>query len=340
MFTPEKNFIISIKKWFGLGLIQLLLLSTIPIPIVKAQIPCSSERLRILAERLRNESPPSPESREIRSDRHRFKFQIPANYRSVISGDNILILSPEAYEFHQCRPRITLWYSAATILVTNSGLHPSASLQQVFERRSVYRQEGTVQQVSIAGEPALRYHAHEGGDGLTRRYFLFSPQKTKTITISSWVNSVNAAEPEVLSRITNNFEILFSVTENPIRIGIVPTLEFCGLAVWKDPDDKLTHILTASGGGSSANFRLDNQVLQLRTTGPEIAPGQTGTPSGFTFQNSNRSVMVTLQADWRIQHPGAISGWVTDNATLKVIQGSQTTELSVFASLGCQFLFY
>ncbi|MGI0495922.1 hypothetical protein [Limnospira platensis] len=339
MSTPEKNFILSIKKWFELGLIQLLLLSTVPIPIVKAEIPCSFERLRILAKSLRNESPPSPESREIRSDRHRFKFQIPANYRAVISGDNILILSPEAYEFHQCQPRTTLWYSAAKILVTNSSLHPSASLQQVFERQSRRGQEGIFQQVSIAGEPALRYHS-QSRDGLTRSYFLFSPQRTQTITISSWVNSVNDREPEVLSRITNNFEILFSVTENPIRIGIVPTLEFCGLAVWKYADDNLTHLLTASGSELSANLRLDNQILQLKSTGSEMSSRQTKPPSSLTFQNSDGSIITTLQADWKIQHPGTSYGWVTDNATLKVIQGNQTTELSVFASFGCQFLFY
>ncbi|MDY7051993.1 hypothetical protein [Limnospira fusiformis] len=322
----------------GFSFIQLLLLATLPLPSVEAQTPCSPERVSTLAQRLRNESPPSPESREIRSERHRFKFQVPANYRAVTSiGGNILILSPEAYEFHQCRPRTTFWYAAARIQVMDSDLHPSASLEQVFERRPGYRPEGRVQRVSLAGIPALRYHDHEGGDGLTRRYFLRSPQGTKDITIFSWVNSVNDREPEVLSRITNNFELLFSVTEDPPRVGIVPTLEFCGLAVWNDPDDKLTHILTAVGGSSSANFRLDNQLLQLRSTGPEINPGRTGTPSSFTFQNSDRSIRVRLQGDWRI---GATGGWVTDNATLEVIQGNQSRELSVFASLGCQFLFY
>lgn len=325
----------------GLSLIQLLLLAALPLPSVEAQTPCSSERVRTLSERLRNESPPSPESREIRSERHRFKFQVPANYRAVTSiGGSILILSPEAYEFHQCRPRTTFWYAAARIDVMDSDLPASASLQQVFERRPAERPEGRVQQVSLAGIPALRYHAPEGGDGLTRRYFLRSPQGTKTITISSWVNSVNAREPEVLSRITNNFELLFSVTEDPPRVSIVPTLDVCGLAVWNDPDDNLTHILTATGGSSSANFRLDNQLLELRTTGPEIAPGRTGTPSSFTFQNSDRSIRVTLQGDWEIEHPGATSGWVTDNTTLEVSQGNQSRELSVFASLGCQFLFY
>ncbi|WP_286186532.1 hypothetical protein [Geitlerinema sp. P-1104] len=150
----------------------------------------------------------------------------------------------------------------------------------------------------------------------------------------------DAREPEVLSRITNNFELLFSVTEDLPRVGIVPTLEVCGLAVWNDPDDNLTHILTATGGSSSANFRLDNQLLQLRSTGPEINSRRTGTPSSFTFQNSDRSIRVRLQGDWRIEHPGATGAWVTDNATLEVSQGNQTRELSVFASLGCQFLFY
>lgn len=324
----------------GLSLIQLLLLATLPLPSVEAENPCSPQRLRILSQRMRNESPPSPESREIRSERHRFRFQVPANYRAVTFGNSILIFSPEAYDFYQCRPRTTFWYAAAKIFVADSDLPSSAPLQQVFERKTVERREGTVQQVSLGGEPALRYHAHEGGDGLTRRYFLLSPQRTKTIDIFSWVNSVNAREPEVLSRITNNFELLFSVTEDPPKIGIVPTLDVCGLAVWQDPDDNLTHILTARGGSSSANLRLDNQMLQLRTTGPDIAPGRTGTPSSFTFQNSDRSIMATLQGDWEIEHPGATSGWVTDNATLEVTQGNQTRELSVFASFGCQFLFY
>lgn len=330
---------VSFRGW-GSVLIQLLLLGALPLPSVEAQTPCSPERVRTLSERLRNESPPSPESREIRSERHRFKFQVPANYRAVTFRDSILILSPEAYEFHQCQPRTTFWYAAAIIYVMDSDFPPSFSLEQVFERRPAEQQEGRVQRVSLAGIPALRYHAHEGGDGLTRRYFFRSPQGTKTITIFSWVNSVNAREPEVLSRITNNVELLFSITEDPPRVGIVPTLEVCGLAVWNAPDDNLTHILTAMGGSSSANFRLDNQLLQLRTTGPEINPGRTGSPSSFTFQNSDRSIQVRLQGDWRIEHPGATSGWVTNNATLEVSQGNQTRELSVFASLGCQFLFF
>ena len=177
-------------SWFGLGLIQLLFVSTVPIPLVDAQTPCSSERLRTLSERLSNQSPPSPDSREIRSEQHRFKFKVPANYRAVTFGNSILILSPEAYEFHQCRPRTTFWYAAAKIFVADSDLPSSAPLQQVFERQTVERREGPVQQVSLGGEPALRYHAHEGGDGLTRRYFLLSPQRTKTIDIFSWVNSV------------------------------------------------------------------------------------------------------------------------------------------------------
>lgn len=295
MFKFQANSAIS---WFGLGLLQILFLSIAPTLPAEAQAPCSSERLRRLSESLRNQSPPSRESREIRSDRHRFKFQVPANYRAVTSRGGILILSPEAYDFHQCQPRITPWYFAAKIYITDSSLPSSASLQRVFDMRSLYQPEGIVQQVSIAGEPALRYHDREGGDGLTRRYFLRSPSRTKTITISSWVNSVNDPEPEILSRIIESFELLYSSTENSLGIGIVPTLDVCGLAVWQDPDDELTHILTASGGDSSATLRINGRILQLRSTGSEITLGQTSTPSSFTFQNSDRSIVTTLQGDW------------------------------------------
>lgn len=319
----------------GFGLIQLLFLSATPTFLVKAQARCSEENLR-------NVSPPSRESREIRSVRNRFKFQVPANYRAVAQGEEILIFSPQAYEYHQCKPPTSIWYSSAEIWVTDSELPASSSLRQVFDSQSMNRLqiEGSIQQVRIAGETALRYHTHLGGDGLTRQYFLFSPQRTKTITILAWVDSINDPEPEILARIANSFELLFSVTENSPRIGIVPALDVCGLAVWQHSNDNLTHLLTATGGESSANVRIDNQMLQLRATGESIAPEQTHRPSNFTFQNSDRSIAATLQGNWRIEHPGSASGWTTNNATLKVTKGNQTTELPVLASLGCNFLFY
>jgi len=315
-----------------LSVLQLFFLSAIPISTAEAQPQCNLE----------NESPPSSESREIRSIRNPFKFKIPANYRAVAERDSIIIFSPEAYEYDLCNPPTSSFYMSAWVGVEDSEVSSSASLRQAFDSERMNQQpiQGSIQQVNIAGEPALRYHVEYGGDGLTRNYVLFSPQRTKLITISSWIDSVNAPEPEILGRIVDSFELSFSVTENSPRIGIVPTLDYCGLAVWQNSNDKRTHLLTFVVGESVANVRIDDQALQLRSTGGQTPPELTRNPGNFTFHNSDRSITATLQGNWRTEHPGAEAGWITNNATLKVTKGGQTTELPVFANLGCNFLFY
>lgn len=317
-----------------ISILQFLSFAVIPMGTAEARPQCREEHLA-------NSSSPSFESREIRSAQNRFKFNVPANYRAVAAGDYIFIFSPEAYEYYQCQSAGSVWYSSTEIFVAYSELPASASLRQAFNAQRMNQQpiQGGIQQVTIGGESALRYHIESGGDGLTRNYVLFSPQRTKLITISSWIGSVNAPDPEILGRTIRNFELLFAVTETSPAIGIVPTLDYCGLAVWQNSDDNLTHILTALGGDSSANVRVDDQVLQLRALGGSITPEQTQTPGNFTFQNSDRSITATLQGSWRIENPGAEAGWITNNATLEVTKGNQTTELPVVAHLGCNFLY-
>jgi hypothetical protein len=318
-----------------LSLFQLCVGAKTDLLTAEAQSRCNPEILS-------NPSSPSRDSREIRSERNRFKFQVPVNYRAVASRDHIFVFSPQAYEYYQCQPAGSIWYSSTEIWVADSELHPSVSLRQAFNEQRMNQQpiQGSIQQVTVGGQSALRYHVESGGDGLTRNYFLFSPQQTKFITISSWVDSVNSPEPEVLDRTIKNFELLFSVTEQSPRIGIVPTLDVCGLAVWQNSNDNLTHLLTAMGGESLANVRIDNQRLRLSSNSERITPEQTRRPGNFIFQNPNRSMTVTLQGNWRNEYPGAEVGWITNSATLKVTKGGQTTELPVVASLGCNFLFY
>lgn len=328
----KKHHLISLT---AISLLQFISFTVIPMETAKAQPQCSAEDLA-------NSSPPSRESREIRSAQNRFKFNVPANYRAVAARDYIFVFSPEAYEYYRCQSVGSVWYFSTAISVADSELPASASLQQAFnERMNQQFIQGGIQQVTIGGEPALKYHHIESdGDGLTRNYVLFSPQRTKLITISSWIDSVNTPDSEVLDRTINNFELLFAVTETSPTIGIVPTLDVCGLAVWQNSNDNLTHILTAWGSKSSANVRIDNQVLQLRSSGGSIAPGQTQAPGNFTFQNSDRSITATLRGNWRIEYPGAEAGWITNNATLRITKGGKTTELPVVAHLGCSFLFY
>lgn len=314
-----------------LGIFQLILTPTILTPIAAANSDCQAEEANLM-----NESAPARTDREVRSATHFFKLQIPENYRAIAGNNLILVLSPEAYAYHQCQPPVSRFYTAAEILIKESKMHPSASLSQAFD---VLREEwfsniqGGIQETSVAGQPALKFYSEVGGDGLTLNYALFSPQRTKLIIISSWVESITDSESEILDRIIRGFQLQFSITQTSPRVGIVPSLDMCGLAVWQRAGDQLTHLLTAQGDESWASVRIDDQLLRLRSESGRVLPGQTRAPGVFSFQNADRSITATLQGRWQI-------GWQTSNATLRITRGSRVTELPVSAHLGCDFAFY
>lgn len=287
------------------------------------------------------ESPPSDQSREIRSVQNRLSFQVPVNYRAIAEGRNIFIFSPEAYEFNQCNsPTATDFFSDKTrIMVEESSVPSSASLRQsldAFIRENQINLRGNIQERNISREDALVFH-YESPEGLLRNYVFFLPQRTHLVIISSPINSVSDPDPEVLRRVVSSLEISYSITDGSPRIGIVPTLNVCGLSVWQASNDNLTHLLTASGGESVATVRVNDQLLRLASNSGQILPEQSQPPGHFTFQSSDRSTTVSLQGNWRRSNTGS---WSLNNGRLVVTRSSEIAELPVSASLGCEFLFY